>query len=91
MKRISIIVGIALIFLFSHCGDSVNELTGDGIVTVGIYADEGASGVCYIAAENMFRWMGFETERIYGSTLNQGNILLKYIGKTHFLVQIVNI
>lgn len=74
MKKICILSGLAVIFLFVHCGHTVNELTGDGIVTVGIYADEGASGVCYIAAENMFRWMGFETERIYASTFNEGDI-----------------
>ncbi len=56
-----------------NCTDKTNELTGDGIVTVGIYADEGASGICYIAAENMFKWMGFETKRIYASAINNGD------------------
>jgi glutamine amidotransferase-like uncharacterized protein len=56
------------------CTRHFNELTGDGIVTVGIYAGEGASGVCYSAAEKMFQWMGFETERLYGQTINSGDI-----------------
>jgi glutamine amidotransferase-like uncharacterized protein len=56
------------------CSKKTNELTGDGIVTIGIYADEGAAAVCYVAAENMFSWMGFETRRIYASTLNEGDI-----------------
>jgi glutamine amidotransferase-like uncharacterized protein len=73
MKRTLPVIALILLMCISTCSNETNELTGDGIVTVGIYADENASGICYIAAENMFKWMGFETKRIYASTINDGN------------------
>ena len=36
-----------------------SELTDDGFVTVGVYADSGAADACVIAAKNMFEWMGY--------------------------------
>jgi glutamine amidotransferase-like uncharacterized protein len=72
MKRTLLVTMLFLLVGMSTCADETNELTGDGIVTVGIYVDEQASGICYIAAENMFKWMGFETKRIYAATINSG-------------------
>ncbi len=74
MKRLLLFCTIIAIFSIEHCGQKINDLTGDDIVTIGVYVDEGASSVCYIAAERMFQWMGFETERIYGVTINEGDI-----------------
>jgi len=75
MREMLLAAVFSLVFAgLNGCAEKTHELTGDGIVTIGIYADEGASGICYIAAENMFRWMGFETRRIYASTLNEGDI-----------------
>ncbi len=75
MRTILSIAALLSALSFSGgCADEIHELTGDGIVTIGIYVDEGASGICYIAAENMFEWMGFETRRIYAADLNEGDI-----------------
>ncbi|OGC43020.1 hypothetical protein A2Y85_03050 [candidate division WOR-3 bacterium RBG_13_43_14] len=65
---------VLLIFNVINCGHQYNELTGDGIVTVGVYIDKGASGICYGAAEKMFEWMGFRIERIFAVTVNEGNL-----------------
>ncbi len=65
---------IIIVLGLIKCGHNYNELTGDGIVTVGVYVDEGASTVCYGAAEKMFEWMGFSIERLYAVTINEGNI-----------------
>jgi len=48
--------------------------TGDGVVTVGVYADAGAAEECVEAAQKMFEWMRYEVERIDARTINEGAI-----------------
>ena len=74
MRRLLIIAALTAILSIEDCGSKIPDLTGDDIVTIGIFADEGASSVCYVAAERMFQWMGFETEPIYAVTINEGDI-----------------
>lgn len=50
------------------------QITHDSLVTIGLYADEGAAPACIIAAENMFQWMGHTTKRIFSDDINNYNI-----------------
>src|SRR4030042_39282 len=65
---------LVLIIGIINCGHQYNEWTGDGLVTVGVYVDEGASGIGYGAAEKMFEWMGFEIEVLFATNINEGNL-----------------
>ena len=67
------IVFILLFFIGCSSKDKEDDLIpiiNDGIINVGIYADNGAATGCVIASEKMFQWMGCVTERFYADDLN---------------------
>lgn len=64
---------ILILLLSLTCTHSL-EPTDDGITTIGIYTDDGASQSCIIAAENMFKWMGYKIESLDAEKINYGEI-----------------
>lgn len=66
------------LLLLLGCNDKNDELSysriEDGIITVGIYSDNGAAEGCVIAAEKMFQWMNYSTQRITANTINSGSV-----------------
>jgi glutamine amidotransferase-like uncharacterized protein len=59
---------------FTACAKSSTDgnfpYLNDSIIVIGIYSDKGAAEGCVIASENMFKWMGFTTQKIYSQDFN---------------------
>jgi glutamine amidotransferase-like uncharacterized protein len=71
---------LALIYLLISCNSSTKpeityNLMEDGKITIGIYSDQGAHPSCRVAAEEMFKWMGYQIRSIYREDVNGEDLL----------------
>jgi len=66
---------LSFLIIFA-CADTDSSLKpkDDGIITVGIYVDDGAYQDSYVAAKKMFEWMEYETKLIDATIINLGEI-----------------
>lgn len=67
------LTGCALVVSVLTCSHSLEPID-DGVTTIGIYTDDGAAQSCIIAAQNMFRWMGYEIDHLDAEKINYQEI-----------------
>ena len=68
-------LAIVLLYFLVSCDSSIKpeeqyNPMADGKITIGIYSDSGAHPSCRVAAEEMFKWMGYEVRSIYRENVN---------------------
>lgn len=78
MHKIKIVAFIPLfvsaVLNISCLGQNPSTARDESTTIIGIYSGEGAAQGCVIPAEKMFRWMGYQTKKIYAEDINDSRV-----------------